>query len=308
MNSWVKFPFDLSSVEWEAFLSLGSLITSLAYVAVIVLARGFLIRHVRRDDEILGKEQRSWIIRIKNTAGILMVVGLIMIWAPQLHTFALSITAFAVALVVATKEMILCLTGAIMRATSNQFKVGDWVTVDNVTGEVIDMDPLSFRLQEVDMEGKTYHFTGQTITVPNAKLFTSNVVNANFFKAYIFEDVRVTVQYMDIDPDAAMGVLQDVVDTYFEPHKKDALAFNKKIRKKEGIEIGTAQPLYDLTTSDFGHYRFHVRLFLPTAQAVNIGSDISRDFLGKIHIMRERAMNENKEAAEPDDAQAGSKG
>src|SRR5690606_25179459 len=99
---------------------------------------------------------------------------------------ALSITAFVVALVVATKEMILCLTGAIMRATTQPFKAGEWITIDGVTGEVIDLDAFAFRLQEVDMSGKTYQFTGRTITIPNSKLFTHNVENANFFKAYIF--------------------------------------------------------------------------------------------------------------------------
>lgn len=292
MNSLADLPFDLSAIEWNAFLSLGSILTSLIYVTVIGVTRGFLIRRVRKDDEIIGKEQRSWIIRIKNTAAILIVIGLILIWAPQLHTFALSITAFAVALVIATKEMILCLTGAIMRATSQQFRVGEWVTVDNVTGEVIDFDAFSFRLQEVDMEGKTYQFTGQTITVPNSKLFTSNVVNANFFKAYIFEDVRAVVQYADVDPAKAMDALKAISEKHFEPYKKDALAFNKKVRKRAGVDIGSAQPLYDLTTTELGHYHFHARLFLPTAQATVVGSDISREFLAFVHKMRYSVAND----------------
>lgn len=307
MNSFGNLPFDLSAIEWDAFLSLGSILTSLVYVTAIGITRGFLIRRVRKDDEILAKEQRSWIIRIKNTAAILIVIGLILIWAPQLHTFALSITAFAVALVIATKEMILCLTGAIMRATSQQFRVGEWVTIDNVTGEVIDLDAFSFRLQEVDMEGKTYQFTGQTITVPNSKLFTSNVVNANFFKAYIFEDVRAVVQYPDIDPAMAMDALKSIAEKHFEPLKKDATSFNRKIRKKAGVDIGSAEPLYDLTTSELGHYHFHVRLFVPTSQAAQIGSDISREFLARIHKMRYSAANaarEDEEAAQAEPSPA----
>ena len=219
---------------------------------------------------------------------------MILIWAPQLLTFAISIAAFAVALVVATKEMILCLTGAIMRATSQPFKVGEWVTVDDVTGEVIDLDAFSFRLQEVDMEGKTYQFTGRTITIPNSKLFTSNIVNANFFKAYIFEDVRVAVQYTDVDPVAALESLKQTVERHFEPHRKDATSFNRKIRKRAAIDVGSAEPVYDLTTSELGHYQFHVRLFVPTAQALNIGSDISQEFLLDIYRMRKNAANDMK--------------
>jgi small-conductance mechanosensitive channel len=177
--------------------------------------------------------------------------------------------------------------------------------VDEVTGEVIDLDAFAFRLQEVDMEGKTYQFTGRTITIPNSAMFTSKIVNANFFKIYIFEDVRVAVQFTDIDPVEALKALEKIVEKNFQPLRKDALLFNKKIRKRAAIDVGSAEPVYDLTTSELGHYQFHVRLFVPTAQASNIGSEISKDFLSKIYKMRQGAANNAKqeEASKADDAE-----
>ena len=295
MNSLAGLPIDLTAIEWGALLSFGSIFTSILLIITIVITRGFLIRHVRKDSEVLAKDQRRWIIRIKNAAVIITVLGLVLIWAPQLHTFALSIAAFAVALVVATKEMILCLTGAIMRATSQPFKVGDWVTIDGVTGEVIDLDAFAFRLQEVDMEGKTYQFTGRTITIPNSKLFTSNIENANFFKTYIFEDVRVAVQYTDINPGEALDLLKSIAETHFEPHRKEAVAFNKRIRRRAGIDVGSAEPVFDLTTSELGHYQFHVRFFLPTTLAAAIGSDVSKDFLTHVYHLRQNGKTDRKE-------------
>lgn len=295
---------DFPGLDLMAFISASSFGSTLMLLAALVLLRRFLIRYVRKDDEVLSKDQRRWIIRIKNASVAVMLIGLVMIWAPQLHTFALSITAFAVALVVATKEMILCFTGAFMRATGQSFKVGEWITIDGVTGEVVDLDIFSFRLQEVDMAGKTYQFTGRTVTIPNSKLFTSNVENANFFKAYIFEDVRVGVQYADIDPAMAFEIFKNVSAQHFEPYAKDALSFNKKIRKRAGIDIGSADPVYDLTTSELGHYQFHGRFFVPTPHASNLGVDISRDFLGHMHQMRLAAKNESadKEKAAAEEA------
>ncbi len=297
MNSLASLSFDFSDLDLKDILSFGSIFTSIFLIGAIILIRGFLIRYVRRDAEVLDKDQRRWTIRIKNTSAILMVIGLVLIWAPQLHTVALSITAFAVALVVATKEMILCLTGAIMRATSQPFKAGEWITIDGITGEVVDLDAFSFRLQEVDMEGKTYQFTGRTITIPNSKLFTSNIENSNFFKAYIFEDVRVGVQYTDIDPAAAMNALKTISEKHFAPYRDDSLAFNRKIRRRAGIEIGSAEPVFDLVTSELGHYQFHVRFFLPTGIAPSVGSDVSQDFLSYVHEQRQK---EKAKAAEAD--------
>src|SRR5687768_12554003 len=120
------------------------LVASLILVVVLLTARFFLVRAVRRKSksDILSKDQRVWMTRIKNGTIILLLFGLILIWAPQLQAIALSLTAVAVALVVATKEMILCLTGAFMRVTTQPFKVGDWVKIDDVTGEVVDLNAL----------------------------------------------------------------------------------------------------------------------------------------------------------------------
>lgn len=288
MNSIANLPMDFSALDWHDFLSFGSIFTSIVLILVIGLVRSFAIRYIRKDAEVLNKDQRRWTIRIKNISAILLLVGLVLIWAPQLHTVALSITAFIVALVIATKEMILCLTGAIVRATTQPFKAGEWITIDGVTGEVVDLDAFAFRLQEVDMAGKTYQFTGRTITVPNSKLFTHNIENANFFKAYIFEDVRIAVQYADIDPAEALDALKDIAEQYFAPYRDESVSFNRKIRRRAGVDIGSAEPVFDLTTSELGHYQFHVRFFLPTAVAPSIGSDVTRDFLTRIHVMRKK--------------------
>lgn len=287
-------------IDWSAvrsFFSASSMLTSLILISAVLFVRRLLIRHVWRDSEVLAKEQRSWIIRIKNGSAILVMIGLVLIWAPQLQTFALSIAAFAVAVVVATKEMILCLMGAIMRFTSQPFKVGDWVSIDGVMGEVVDLDAFSFRLQEVDMKGRSYQFTGRTVVIPNGKIFSSNVENANFFKSFIFEDVKVSVQFNDIDPAAASAALAEITEKYFEPFRTEALAFNRKIRRRTGIAIGLAEPSYDLSTSDTGHYNFQVRVFVPTLAAAGVRADITRDFLAYIYAQRKAAAAKKEAAA-----------
>lgn len=280
---------EIKTIRLGEIFSASSLFTTFVLILVVMFLRRLAIRYVWRDSEILDKDQRRWIIRIKNGSVIILIVGLILIWAPQLHTFALSIAAFAVAVVVATKEMILCLMGAIMRVTSQPFKAGDWITVDGVTGEVVDIDAFSFRLQEVDMKGKSYQFTGRTITIPNGKIFSSNVENANFSKSFVFDDNKISVQFNDMDPEAAMAALQKITEKHFAPFRTEAQVFNRKIRRRAGIAIGLAEPSYDLSTSDVGHYHFQIRLFLPTASAANVRDAITRDFLAYIYKQRKAA-------------------
>ena len=292
-----KVDIDWSSIG--GFFSTSSLLTTLLLIAAVMFGRQLLIRHVWRDSEVLAKEQRSWIIRIKNGSAILIVIGLVLIWAPQLHTFALSIAAFAVAVVVATKEMILCLMGAIMRVTSQPFKTGDWISVDGITGEVVDLDAFSFRLQEVDMKNRSYQFTGRTVVIPNGKIFSSNVENANFFKNFIFDDFKISTQFNDLDPETARAALVKITEKYFAPFRTEAQAYNRKIRRRSGIAIGRAEPSYDVSTSDVGHYHFNVRLFVPTHAASDLRAEITHDFL--VYLYKQRKAAAEKKEAKPKD-------
>lgn len=294
---WGALAAEVQSINLGELLSASSILTSLVFVVVLLLVRRLAIRHVWRDAEVLSKDQRSWIIRIKNASAFVLVLGLVLIWAPQLHTFALSLAAFAVAVVIATKEMILCVMGAIVRVTTAPFRTGDWITIDGTTGEVVDIDAFSFRLQEVDMKGKSYQFTGRTISIPNSKLFSSNVENANFFKSYVFEDIRIAITHADIDPAAAMQKLREISEKYFAPYRNEAMAFNRKIRRRSGVGIGAAEPSFDISTSDIGNYFFQVKMFLPTIAAASVRADITHDFLDYIQGYR-RALGEKRKSVE----------
>lgn len=275
-------------------------ITSLILVAVLLTVRYFLIRAVRRKSksDILSKDQRVWLSRIKNTTIILLVFGLVLIWAPQLQAIALSLTAVAVALVVATKEMILCLTGAFMRVTTQPFKVGDWVRIDDAAGEVVDINALAFLIQEVDIAGRTYQFTGRIIEIPNGKLFTSTIENLTFMKKYVFLDIPFAFQYGDVDPARVLDGAEAILRSHYAPLADDARKYNRKVEKKAGIDIADPEPHVYARTTDLGHMVFTARMFVPTPQAAAIGRAVTHEILSLIYREKTRAREDGEPAPE----------
>jgi small-conductance mechanosensitive channel len=268
-------------VEFKASL----FITSAILIAVLFTARYFLIRAVRRKSKsgILSKDQRRWLSRIRNSTIFLLLFGLIMIWAPQLQALALSLTAVAVALVIATKEMILCVTGAFMRVTTRPFKVGDWITIEGFSGEVTDVNAFTFILQEVDVAGGTYQFTGRTIDVPNGKLFTSSVENLNFMKRYVYLDVPFTVQYGDIDPAILLPKVEKLAERHYAPLRAESAAYNARIEKTAGTDFADPDPRIFFHQTDAGHSVYNVRLFVPTAQAAELTRIMGREIQELVH-------------------------
>ncbi len=272
-------------------LLIGGLITTAIITAAILALRFFLIRLIKGKAEILDKDQRRWINRINNGTTIIVLISLVFIWAPQLHTFALSLTAFAVAVVLTTKELLMCLTGGLLRAITKPFDIGDWIAVDGLTGEVMRITAMTTLVEEIDTAGKTYQFTGHTIQIPNSKFLSANVENANFIKNYVYYDVPITVQYADLDPVKLMTELQKITEKYFSPFREEAVKFNKRIEKKAAVDFSDPEPQYFLKTTDAGYNIFTVRFFLPTQQAAQTGTEITRDFLSYVH------KTQNKKAA-----------
>ncbi|MFG1488509.1 mechanosensitive ion channel domain-containing protein, partial [Oceanospirillum sp. HFRX-1_2] len=160
-------------------------IISIAFVAACLVLRWLSVRFVKRvvkDEENL---HRRWTNTITNITSLIIIIGLVIIWLSELRFVALSIAAFAVALVVATREQIQCFLGALYIASSRAFSIGDWIKVGDHYGEVVRSDWLTTTLLEVDVEGMSYSYTGRSLVIPNYKFSTGVIQNLNFMRRYV---------------------------------------------------------------------------------------------------------------------------
>lgn len=159
--------------EFPAALYTSDVFASVSLLVVLLVARLIAGRALRRRDDLTDQVARRWTANFRNLLILVAVIGLVMIWAPQLRTFALSLTAVAVAIVVATKELILCLSGAALRTFTRAFSVGDVIEVGTTKGEVLDLNLLATRLREMESRDGSVVPTGRTVTLPYSLLFAS---------------------------------------------------------------------------------------------------------------------------------------
>ncbi len=286
--------------ELISSISITYILNTVVLFAIVLLVRYLLIRSIKRRSIILSREQRRWISHIKGTSIILIIIGLSFIWAPHLHTFAISLAAFAVALVIATKEMILCLMGALVRVTSQPFRIGDWITIDGLMGEVIDVNAFSTSLQEVEMKDKGFHYSGRTIQIPNSKYFTSNVENANFNKDFIYTDFKIHVETSDISVNELLDALILIADRYYAPFRERSYAFRRKVESKSFIDIPDPEPMVFVQKNSFDAITFKIRAFVPTAEAERFAHRITRDFEDRYHAIKRVSTASRKKAKNPE--------
>jgi hypothetical protein len=88
---------------------------SLILLVSLVITRALIVRWIFRNPNLSIESKRRWVVTTRNSIVFAFVVGLVVIWAHELQAFAVSIVALAAALVLATKELILCWSGAALR-------------------------------------------------------------------------------------------------------------------------------------------------------------------------------------------------
>lgn len=165
--------------------------TILLFLLLFVL-RWLVLRYLGREQRISDELRARWQNFIKNAFVLAALIGLILIWAPQLRAFALSLTALAVASVLATKELILCVSGSLLKTSSSTFSVGDLVEYAGHRGYVVEQSLLTTQLQEVDT--KSGVLSGNQIVLPNSLFLTHAVKNYSHLRPYCVHSFALFIE------------------------------------------------------------------------------------------------------------------
>ena len=260
-------------------------VSSVVLVGVYLLLRWLTRRMFRSHDDYLSEDRRRLLSYSGNALVLFLLIGLVLIWAPALRTFALSITAFMVALVIATKELILCITGGMLRTFAGSFSIGDWIRVGEQRGEVVDQSFLSVTLQELDGPGQRNQFTGRTVVLPNSVFLSMPAVNENFYKRFVYHTVEITLRDED-DPIAVATLMRDAMGRAIADSSEVARRYNALIRREAGVAMPPVGPTVRYATSAEGRARVGVTAFVPTAQVDRVDRDVMGEVLSTLH--RER--------------------
>lgn len=256
----------------------------LVFIALVVLVRYIVLQLIKRKmtSDVMDEHQRRMAWRVKQYTFIVLIIGLVIIWLPEIKHLALSIAAFAVAIVLTFKELILCLTGSIWRTTTDAFSVGDWIEIDDVFGEVIDNDWFSTSIAQINPACGSYKCTGTAVNVPNSLFLSHQIKNLNFKRRFIFHNFELTFK-PDVNPLLLKPQLMEIVDSHMATHRELAKRYHAHIRKHIGVLILDLESEVQIKTTSLGDIVILVRLFCPVHAAFELQQNITEEILG-IHF------------------------
>jgi len=245
----------------------GKLAVTALILLVVVAARWSIVRLVRGSTDYLSDRQRWWISAVRNLATVLGFVAVVALWSREIGDAALSVAAVAVALVIATKELLLCLAGALWRQVAAPFSIGDWIEIGGHSGEVIETNPMSIVLQQidpVDME-----LTGRLISAPNSLLLSQPVLNNSFRKRFTYLDFAITAE-PTADVAAARDAVEAAVLAAGADYAETARRYAARIEKSTGAHLPDPAPRVTLATTDLAKIVLRVTVFCPRERVAQI--------------------------------------
>ena len=266
--------------EWLNALPVSEeIIKSALMIVAIIAGRSILLSaHFRSHPDLSIENKRRSLVVSRNITMLLLLFGLAMIWAAQIQTLALSMFAVAAAIVVATKELIMCLSGSILRSVTKQYSIGDYIEINGLRGRVVDINMLNTLMMQIGPNLLVGQLSGKTLSFPNSLLLSHTVRRDNILGDYVIHTVEIPVP-IHLDSDEIIGRLKDVLEPLCEPYVPAIKQHLENVQTQKLFITPAAQPRVSRVPHDDKVYNIIVRFASPVAKRLEIQQAVLDEFL-----------------------------
>jgi len=260
-----------SSVVWDGLKSVMLLVS-------LLIIRMAVVRWISRNPTLSMESKRRWVVTTRNSVPFAFLLGLFVIWAHALQAFAVSLVALAAAVVLATKELLLCWSGSALRIGGKVYSVGDRIQIAGHRGVVLDHDIFATKLLEIGPGQSSHLYTGRVTVFPNSLLFTNALVKENPSQEYGLYTLSVPLKAEEGWRDTERRLL-DAARAECAPFMEEANRQMKLLERTNLLEAPSPEPRITIQLSEPGGIQLVLRFPAPDRGRSRIEQAIIRRFL-----------------------------
>jgi small-conductance mechanosensitive channel len=247
---------------------------SVALIVIALLGRAVAIRSLEASSWQNDEMGLRWRARIRNLTILIILFALMVVWATEIRTLALSAVAIAAAIVLATKELIMCFGGGILRTATESFTVGDRIEVRGHRGDVVHYGFMTTTILEI---GPNHQRTGRAIIMPNSALLTDAVTNESFTEDYVLHTFAVPAprDQWQTHENHLLNAARDVCEPYLDNAREHMDATSRRL----GLPVMNTEPRVTLQLPDADKLTLMVRVPVPSVEKGRVEQEIVRLYL-----------------------------
>src|SRR5690554_2201486 len=256
------------------------LLITTAILLITVFMLMFLARKYIQKNVMATDLRRKWLVQSRNGLILFLLLGLVIIWGEELRTFALSVVAIAVAFVVATKELIMCISGSILKTGARSFNIGDRIQIKDFRGDVIDQNFLATTILEVGPGKITHQRTGRMTVIPNSMFVSEPLINESFTHDYVLHVFTVPFKREE-NWQAAQQAFLDAANKQCAPYLDEVRGHMKRISSQRGLKVPTVEPRVTVQVPTAGEIHLIIRIPTKSGERGFLEQSILTEVLSK---------------------------
>lgn len=275
--------------RWDALVEtrrrgvLHLLLSSLAAVLAILLAIVLIDRGIRRAFARLADHKRLHQMRVIATIGVQFVgallILLIVFGPPNQMTTIIGLATAG--LTVALKDFIVAFFGWFTLMGRNGLRVGDWVEINGVGGEVIEIGLLRTVLLEMGNWATTGHPTGRRVAFVNSFAIEGHYFNFSTAGQWLWDELQLTLP-PSADPYQTAEQIRNAVERVTETDAGAAEQDWERVTRQYGMRPFSAKPAVDLRPG-IGGLNVIVRYITRAPQRSEVKSRLFEAIVGLLH-------------------------
>lgn len=203
---------------------------------------------------------------------VFFLVGMGVIWAEQVRHFLLAAAALLAAMLIVSKELIMCLLGNLVKTYGKLCTIGEVVELEGVSGEVIDSGFLSTSLQLIE-----HSYSGKIVSFPNSIFLTRPVTHLSTTGDYRLVFVRIPVATSDAINELS-DLLLAIVGKLVQPYQAEAEKHLGKAREALLMDFPSMAPRILLEPKSANEVVIAARFVCPANQRSTVEQKILQEF------------------------------
>ena len=231
-----------------------SILQSLTWILLVLLAVLVADHLIDRFVSKLGTDRKRFldlrvVLRFAAQAlGVLAMVFIVFGKPAQMPTI---LGLAGAGLTVALKDFIVGFFGWFVLMGRNGIRVGDWVEIEGVGGEVAEIGLLRTVLLETGNWTEAGHPTGRKVAFVNSFAIEGHYFNFSTSGQWLWDELRLEIP-VDRDPYPLIQEIRDVVTKETEASFRQAKEEWQRVTRQYGVKVFSAEPAIDVQPTGSG--------------------------------------------------------
>ncbi|MDO1511546.1 mechanosensitive ion channel family protein [Maribacter confluentis] len=221
----------------------------LLWILSIVLTIGFIRRTLKKRIEnitIRYKAQKG-----VEVIGYMLIIFLILmaVTVDSMKDYTIIIGLFTAGITFTLQELILSIAGSFYIFFVRVYKPGDRIEINNIKGDVIDIDSIYTTIMEMGEWVNSDNYSGRIIKISNAFVFKGPIKNYSMDFPFVWDELNILITF-DSDTDLAKTIMMDCATQLLSSYTEKSRAKWQEMVEHYYIENATLEPTIAIELTD----------------------------------------------------------